>query len=152
MSDEFDDLPVQSIARDMSQQRREPQGRLLSRIPELIAEVYRTATSPLRARLLECLLQPIGPLGLVAIAAGAFGEFLRRGNYARLAISPEDASRVSADQMLELARYVEQCNPETFQKIASVLAERPVGIAGLAGSLLLIALQAWRSRGAGQEP
>jgi len=144
MSDEFDDLPVQSILRDTSQQGPEPQGHRLSRIPELISEVYRSATSPLRARLLECLLQPIGPLGLVAIAAGAFGEFLRRGNYARLAVSPEDASRVSADQMLELARYVEQCNPETFQKIASVMAEIPVGIAGLGGSALLFALLAWR--------
>jgi hypothetical protein len=151
MSDEFDDLPAQPIARDRSQLHDEPRGRLLHRIPELIAEVYRTATSPLRAKLLECLLQPVGPLGLVAIAAGAFGEFLHRGNYMRLAVSPEDATRVSADQMLELARYVEQCNPETFQRIASLLAERPVGFAGLGASVLLIALQAWRSRDSGHE-
>jgi DNA-binding MurR/RpiR family transcriptional regulator len=67
----------------------------------------------------------------------------------RLAISPEDAARVSADQMLELARYVEQSNPETFQQIASLLAENPVGMAGLGGSVLLIALRAWRIRRAG---
>jgi hypothetical protein len=151
MSDEFDDLPMRPIVRDRSQQRHEPRGRLLSRIPNLIAEFYRTATSPMRAKLLECLLQPIGPLGLAAIAAGAFGEILRRGNYTRLAVSPEDATLVSADQMLELARYVEQCNPETFQKIASVLAESPVGFAGLGCSVLLIALQAWRTRGSGHE-
>jgi hypothetical protein len=46
---------------------------------------------------------------------------------------------------------VEQCNPETFQKIASVLAESPVGFAGLGSSVLLIALQAWRTRGSGHE-
>jgi hypothetical protein len=145
MSDEFDDLPMQTIARDRAQQRDEPRGRMLSRIPELIAEVYRTAALPLRAKLLECLLQPVGPLGLVAIAAGTFGELLRRGNYARLTVSLEDASRISADQMLELARYVQQCNPETFQQITSVLADSPVGFAGLGGSVLLIALRAWCS-------
>ena len=149
MSDEFDDLQVQALLHDGVQPHQEPRGRLLSRIPELIAEVYRTATAPLRARLLECLLKPIGPLGLVAIATGAFGAFLQRGNYMRLAISPEDAARVSADQMLELARYVEQSNPETFQQIASLLAENPVGMAGLGGSVLLIALRAWRIRRAG---
>lgn len=151
MSDEFDDLRVQAIARDRSQLLHEPRARLLGRIPELIAEVYRTATSPLRVTLLECLLRPVGPLGLVAIAAGAFGEFLRRGNTTRLSVSPEDASHVSADQMLELARYVEQCNPETFTQIASLLTESPVGIAGLGGSLLLIAVQAWHNRGPGHE-
>jgi len=82
---------------------------------------------------------------LVAIAAGAFGELLRRGNYARLTVSLEDASRISAGQMLELARYVQQCNPETFQQITSVLADSPVGFAGLGGSVLLIALRAWCS-------
>ena len=151
MSDEFDDLPVKTVAHDGSPPRHEARARLLSRMPELIAEVYRTATSPLRAKLLECLLQPVGPLGLVAIAAGAFGEFLYRRSAMKPAVSPEDAARVSADQMLELARYVEQCSPETFQKIASLLAESPVGMAGIGGSVLLIALRAWRLRGLGQD-
>jgi hypothetical protein len=151
MSDEFDDLQVRSVRPEASQDTHKQPGRQLERLPELIADVYRAATSPLRAKLLECLLQPVGPLGLVVIAAGAFGEFLRRGNYTRLAISTEDATRISAAQMLELARYVEQSNPETFQRIASLLAEDPVAIAGLGGSIFLVALQAWRRRGSDHE-
>lgn len=122
------------------------QGGTLSRIPELIADVYRGSTAPLRARLLECLLQPVGPLGLVAIAAGAFGAILHRGGYRHLVVAPEDAVRISADQMLELARYVEQCSPETFQRLATLLAESPASMAGLGASMLLLALQAWRKR------
>jgi hypothetical protein len=141
MSDEFDDLPVRSVSSEGSQDSQWRRSRPLNRVPELIADVYRAATSPLRAKLLECMLQPLGPLGLVVIAAGAFGELLRRGNYTQLAVSPEDATRISADQMLELARYVEQSNPQTFQRIASLLAEHPVGMAGLGGSVLLLALQ-----------
>lgn len=147
MSDEFDEVQWRAAACNRPLRSHGP----LSRIPELIAETYRHATSPLRARLLECLLQPIGPLGLVAIAAGAFGEFLRRGGYRRLAVSAEDAARISAEQMLELARYVEQCSPETFERIASLLAQTPVGMAGVGGSVLLVALQAWRRQGLARE-
>jgi hypothetical protein len=146
MSDEFDDLHLQPALRETSHRTHGQPVQPLSRVPELVAEAYRSATAPLRAKLLECLLLPIGPLGLVVIAAGAFGEFLQRGNYMRLAVSPEDAARISADQMLELARYVEQSNPEIFQQIASLLAKNPVGMAGLGGSVLLVALQAWRRR------
>lgn len=148
MSDEFDDLPEPAAGVRRPAGTHPPHGGTLSRIPELVADVYRSATAPLRAKLLECLLQPIGPLGLVAIAAGAFGEFLQRESYGRLSVSPEDATRISADQMLELARYVEQCNPETFQRIATLLAGNPVALAGLGGSMLLVALQAWCRRGA----
>ncbi len=116
-----------------------------SRVPELIAQLYKSAAAPVRARLLECLLQPVGPLALVAIAAGAFGEFLhRRTGGRRLAISLDDVARISAEQMLELARYIEQLDPATFQQIPSLLADHPVGMAGLSGSVLLLALQAWR--------
>ena len=151
MSDEFDDLPGHAVTRRRPLGSHGPQGETPSRTPELVADAYRTATAPLRAKLLECLLRPIGPLGLVAIAAGAFGEFLHRGRHWQLAISPEDATRISADQMLELARFVEQRNPETFQRIAVLLAGSPVAIAGLGGAVLLVALQAWRKRGSDDE-
>lgn len=100
---------------------------ILNHIPQLIANVYGTATSSVRARLIEWLLEPVGPLGVVAVAAGAFGVFLHRGNYQRLVVSLDDAARISADQMLELARYVEQCNPHTLEQIASLVAASPVG-------------------------
>jgi hypothetical protein len=88
-----------------------------------------TAISPVRAKLIEYLLEPVGPLGLVAIAAGTFGVALHRGGYKRLVVSLDDAARISAEQILELARYVEQCNPHTLQQIASLLAS-PSGTAG----------------------
>ena len=124
----------------------------LNQIPELIANAYDAAISPVRAELIECLLEPVGPLGLVAIAAGAFGVFLHRGGYKRLVVSLDDAARISANQILELARYVEQCNPHTLQQIASLLAASPVGTAGLGGSAVLLALQGWRKCGSNREP
>lgn len=146
MNDEFDDLlPAPDSPASLPPARRAGTG-AMQRIPELVAEVYRNATAPLRRRLLECLLQPVGPLGLVTVAAGAFGLFLQRGGYREVAIAAEDTARISPEQMLELARYVEQVNPESFMQIVPLLADHPIGIAGVTASVLLVTLQAWRQR------
>jgi len=147
MSDEFDDVPDPAAERS----RRSSHSEGLSRVPQLIAEVYGAATAPLRARLLECLLRPVGPLGLVAIAAGTFGGFLHRARSGGLEVSLDDAARISGDQMFELARYIEQSSPDTFQQVASLLAENPLGVAGLSASLLMLVLRAWRKRAAGHD-
>ena len=143
MPDEFDDLTTPRAA---SLPRRP--GPAMPPIPELVAEVYRSARPTLRARLLEYLLRPVGPLGLVAIAAGAFGGILQRGGYRQLAVVPEDAARISPDHMRELAQYLEQADPESLLQIAPILADHASGVAaaGVAATLLLLALQAWRRR------
>ncbi len=82
-----------------------------------IASVYRTATLGLRTQILERLLRPVGPLALVALAAGAFGEILSRGNYRRLVVLPEDAARITGEQLLELLHYIQQHSPETIAQL-----------------------------------
>jgi hypothetical protein len=151
MPDEFDELPTTVPAHAAGGVPAGANGPHPP-IAELVAQVYRGARPPLRKRLLECLLRPVGPLGLVAIAAGAFGAILQRGGYRELAVTPEDASRISPEQMLELARYVEQANPESLLQIAPIVSDQAAhmaGMAGIAASLLLVALQAWRQRAKG---
>ncbi len=114
--------------------------RLLS---QLVCEVYAESPPPLRARVLECLLRPVGPLGLVAVAAGAFGSFLHRESWGRLSVSFEDTLRFSSDQVFELARFVDQFRPEALGQLASLMAENPVCLTTLSGSLLLVALRLW---------
>ena len=115
-------------------------------IPELVSEVYKQAPAPLRAKLLECLLRPVGPLALVAIAAGAFGRFLHRLTGDAVPISLDDAARITSDHVLELARYVQQCSPDALLQIGSLIADRPIGLATISGSALLLALSVWKRR------
>lgn len=144
--DEFATTPRRVPAADAHQ----PTGSASApQIAELVAEVYRGARLPLRRRLLECLLKPVGPLGLVAIAAGAFGTILQRGGYRVLAVAPEDAMRISPEQMRELTLYVEQAAPESLLQLAPIISDQAgsmAGVAGIAAALLLVALQAWRGR------
>lgn len=140
MSNEFDDaLPTGT--RPAAGMDAAP-----AQLPELIADVYRDAAVPLRTRLVECLLRPLGPLGLVAVAAGAFGALLQRGGYREIAVTAEDALRISPDQVLELARYVEQACPDSLLQLGPLLADSPLGMAGITTSVLLLTLQAWRQR------
>jgi hypothetical protein len=146
MSDEFDELPVPVVRTDRPLDNRGQASGSMTRIPEFVGDVYLAALLPLRAKLLECLLQPVGTLGLMAIATGAFGELLLRRRFGPLGISPEDASRFTVDHVRELASFVEQCAPETCWRIAMLLAESPTAMTGLTASAFLLALRAWRGR------
>jgi len=87
-----------------------------SALPELIADAYRRAAAPLRRKLLEGMLRPVGSLALAAIASGAFSAFLLRH------VTLEDVARITAEQLVELARFVAQVNPDVLQQTLSMLA------------------------------
>jgi len=114
-------------------------------IPELVSEIYGKSPAPLRTKLLECLLRPVGPLALVTIATGAFGHLLHRLTHDASPISLDDAARITSEHVLELARYVEQCSPHELVRIGSLVAASPMGVATVSGSALLLALGAWRA-------
>ncbi len=117
-------------------------------LPALVSEVYRAAPAPLRVKLLECLLRPVGPLALAVIASGAFGAFLQRRTWAGASLSIDDVATISAEQLHELAGYLEQANPEVFLRVPAVLAGNPLALATGSGALLLaLLLQRAAARG-----
>lgn len=119
-------------------------------LPELVSEAYSQAPLTVRARLLEHLLRPVGPLALVALAAGAFGHLMFRLGRNAVPVSVEDAARISAEHVLELARYVEQSSPALLAQIAPVIQDRGSSMARLSGSALLLAMGAWGYHAASQ--
>jgi hypothetical protein len=141
MTDVFDDAFDRKSAKVPRWPRATAQGRWPRGVPELVSQVYHQAPAFLRAKLLECLLQPVGPLALVVIAAGAFGRFLHRLQRDAIPISIADTARITSDHVLELARYLEQCSPDTLRQFASLIGGRPMGWATISGSALLTTLQ-----------
>ena len=109
-------------------------------IPELVSAVYDEAPPLLRAQLLECLVRPLGPLALVAIAAGAFGHLFYRLRRDAAPISPDDVSRITSEQVLELTRYVEQCSPDVLLHFGSLITSCPIDAVAMRGTPLLTAL------------
>lgn len=112
----------------------------------LVADLFAKAAPPQRVRLLNGLLRPVGPLALVAIAAGAFSNLLPTTRWHVASVSLDDVMRLTAGQVLELARYVEQKSPEAFMQLPDLLADSPLWVSSLGAALLLLALRAWRRR------
>ena len=106
--------------------------------PRLVARLYSGADHPLRARMLACLMRPLGPLGLAAIASGAFASFLARATPTGVAVAIADTARYSSAQVFELARFAEQVNPETMQQFASLFNDNPLGVAAFSAAALTL--------------
>jgi hypothetical protein len=88
-------------------------------LPPLIADVYAEAPPPLKLRLLQSLLRPVGPLALVAIAAGAFAWLLPTQGWHTVTVTLDDVARINAAQVQELALYVAQKSPEVLLRVLS---------------------------------
>lgn len=144
MSDEFDDALDPTLRHRDTWPPEAARGRYPPTASRLISRLYVAANRPLRAKLLACLLRPLSSLGLVAIAAGAFGGFLYRGNGDGLTVVVDDAARFSNEQIGELARFVEQVSPEALQSFASLILDNPVGIAAFSASAAVLLLRGLR--------
>ncbi|WP_374676092.1 hypothetical protein [Ideonella sp.] len=114
-------------------------------VPLYVAGVYREAPARLRAPLLECLLRPVGALGLVAVAGGAFAAVRHRHGWDSLQVTLEDTARISAEQVLELSAYLQQTTPEVFRQVGELVAQQPaLASSGLSAALLLSVLRRGR--------
>jgi len=143
MGDEFDDGRVRSVIGDKSRLDPTAIGEATQDIPALVSELYDRAPEALRVELLEHLLRPVGPLAMVAIAAGAFGRFVYRLRRDAVPVALEDAARITSIHVLHLARYVEQSSPHVLRQVASLVAHQPLGLATISASALLVALSLW---------
>lgn len=110
-------------------------------IAPLVARFYDEAPLSLRVRLLNGLLEPVGPLALVTLAAGAFGPLLPHTRWRGAVADLGDALRLDGGQVLELARYVEQKAPEWLFRLPELVGQLPLWATSVSGALLLGALK-----------
>ncbi len=152
MLDEFEDTRWPARAKPPA---AEPERRP-DPVPRLISRLYAASDAPLRVRVLQRLLDPLGTLGLAAIAAGAFAGFLQRRGAEGLRVSVDDASRFSSDQIAELVHFVGQVSPESIQSIVGTFADNPVGVTAFGAAAVVLLLRALkhgqRTGGAGLSP
>jgi hypothetical protein len=148
MSDEFDDAvdPIAtSAAPGVSTAAAE------GRAARLMARLYGSANLALRTRLVACLLRPLGSLGVAAVAAGAFTVVLSRRGAGGLGVAMADVAEFSKDQIVELARFVEQVSPEALQQAASLVFENRIGVGAFTASVaLLLAVELGRASTGGR--
>lgn len=111
------------------------------RIARLVSRVYRAADGRVRADMLAHLLRPLGVLGLVSVASGAFARLMRRDGLLPQTISAEDIVRYSGEQVRELALFAHEVNPEALQPLVEQLTQNGMGIAALSTAALVMLLR-----------
>jgi hypothetical protein len=142
MSDEFDDAVDPAVQHPSSVTFPVALAKpAKARVFRLIARLYASSDRTLRAALLSCLVRPLSPLGLAAIAAGAFAGLLQRTGAEGVRVTIDDVSRFSGEQIAELARFVEQVSPEALQQFARLVMESHMSTAGLSAAA---AVWLWR--------
>ncbi|MEO5695536.1 MAG: hypothetical protein ABIQ60_00215 [Burkholderiaceae bacterium] len=138
MSDEFDDpawpcgCPLRSGRAQARVDRRH------DTIARLISRLYRSADDSVRARTLACLLRPLGTLSLAAVAAGAFGRYIGQGRGVDQPIDLVGAVTHSREQIMELARFVHQVNPQVIEQVTDLMAENALGMAAFSASVAVL--------------
>ena len=114
-------------------------------IAQLVGKVYETAPPVERSRLLEHLLQPIGVLGLVAVANGIFAKIRFRSGWPSPHVRIEDAQNVQASDVIKLVEYVQHVSVQTVDGLAQILGMMPT-MASSAAAALLVTVLARRAR------
>jgi len=120
-----------------------------SRAARLASRLYDGAGAVQRSRFVAALLQPLGPLALVAVASGAFARLLHRAGTLGVSLPIDELAEFSREQVFELARFVEQVSPDALRQAASAIVENPIGVSGFgaaAAALLVGAVRTERAQ------
>jgi hypothetical protein len=112
--------------------------RTRSAMANAVSRVYRAANDAVRADMLTQLLRPLGMLGLVAVASGAFARLVRRDGLVPDTITTDDLLRYSGEQIHDLALFVHEVNPEALQPLFEQWAQNGMGIAALGTAALVL--------------
>ena len=151
MLDEFDDVIDPASGLPGRPAKSHDDARPAARAARLVCRLYGAATPALRARLVACLVRPLGTLGTVGVAAGAFGVLLYRSGSDGARTTLGEVARFSNDQVFELARFVEQVSPDALLEFAKVFAERPVGMAAFSASVAMLLVRVLSQPGRGDQ-
>lgn len=109
-------------------------------IAQLVGQVYESAPTAERKRLLEHLLRPLGVLSLVAVANGIFAKIRFRSGWPDIHIPTEEALNVQTHDVVTLVDYVQQVSVHAVDGLADMLAQSPVMTGSAAAALLITAL------------
>jgi hypothetical protein len=111
-------------------------------VPVLLGRVYAEAPTPLKSRLLEHMLKPLGLLSLATVCNGAFANLAMNRTWA---LPPDLVQKLDPKQVMALATYVQQVSVHAVTGLSQVLSTSPV-LQGSVAASALVALLIKRAR------
>jgi len=107
---------------------------------EMVAQLFAHSDPNQRAGLLNQLLRSLGPGLLATLGGGALGHLTNASAGGTPQVTPEQASKMSSDQVQEIAKHAEQHDPNALDNVGDFYAQHPQLVKQLGGAALAIAL------------
>jgi hypothetical protein len=114
-------------------------------LPAIVAKAFGRLNNRLRARMLRRLLTSVGPLALTVVGGGAFAKYLKHARWTEIPVSMEDAARATSSQVYELARYVQQADPQLFGQLFDILSRDAATVTWISASIVALTITRFSS-------
>ncbi|MFD2366213.1 hypothetical protein [Pseudoduganella sp. GCM10020061] len=110
--------------------------------PQMVSQLFGNSDPNQRAGMLNQMLSTLGP-GVLASLGGGLGNLLKNrgaGTQQAPQITPEEAERLSPDDVKQVAERAEQEDPSIMDRMGQFYAKNPTLVKALGGAALAIAL------------
>jgi hypothetical protein len=108
---------------------------------DMVAKMFGQASPDQKAGMLNQLISALPPGTLASVlGSGALAGILGSAAGGTPRLAPEDASKVTPDQVQQIAAHAEQRNPSIIDKMGNFYAEHPGLVRTLGSAALTIAL------------
>ncbi len=107
---------------------------------QLVGGLFGNSSSQQQAGMLNQLIQGLGTGGLASAAGGVLGKIFGNGA-APATITPEQASRLSPDDVASIAAQAEKRDPSIVDRMGQFYAEHPTLVQTLGAAALSIVIR-----------
>ncbi|MEO7743741.1 MAG: hypothetical protein ABIR98_12445 [Usitatibacter sp.] len=106
--------------------------------PQMVAHLFGKSDGPQRAGILNEILSSLGGGALGGLAGGPLGDLVRRGGHQ---ISPQEAQRISPEQIQETVARAERHDPGLVERASAFYANHPQLVRQLGTAVLTLAMR-----------
>jgi hypothetical protein len=85
------------------------------------------------------------------LAGGAFAKYAQFARDLAIPVTLDDAARVTSNQLVEIARYLEQSDPAVLDQVIAAIVREPTAMAALSASVAAVAMSI-AARAANRKP
>jgi hypothetical protein len=111
--------------------------------PQMVAHLFGNSNGEQRAGILNEILGSLGGAAMGGLAKGPLGALVNRGGHQ---ISPEEAERISPEQLQETVARAERHDPTLVERASEFYAQHPQLVRQLGAAALTLAMRSMSRR------
>jgi hypothetical protein len=111
--------------------------------PQMAAQLFGQSNGGQQAGMLNSIIGALGPMAIASLAGGALSKMMAPG---QTQITPEQASRLTPQQVQAIATHAQEQQPSVIDKLGSFYAEHPTLIKTLGGVAAAIAMSKMKDK------